>query len=215
MSHSSLRSGLIPKLFIDSDCRLHLEELSSSEIYTTELRNDTEVQTGLCLLRSRQDLLCLFKLSLAMWGRNGCELRRRKVRETYISTCKIISRSVHTANSYLSWLPGTLVSPRAAAHFSLLHLKCFPYIWKGSLSPQFRKDPEISWDEKVSIPQPGSWSMEIQALVDEFLCCAIPPAPAGCDLGSWQDTAAGTAPAPWAWEQARHTLSASAPANWE
>lgn len=57
--------------------------------------------------------------------------------------------------------------------------------------------------------------MEIRAFVYEFLCCASPPAAAGCDVGSWQDTVTGRAPAPQACKRARHTLSASAPADWE
>lgn len=53
-----------------------------------------------------------------------------------------------------------------------LYSAAFKMLWKGSLSPQFRKDPEISWDEKFSIPQPGSWNVEIQALVMSF--CVVP-----------------------------------------
>lgn len=51
------------------------------------------------------------------------------------------SRFVHVANSDLPWLLGNLMSPLVAAHFSLLHLKCFPCIWKGSLESPVRKRP--------------------------------------------------------------------------
>lgn len=59
--------------------------------------------------------------------------KKGKVREKYVSTCKIDSRYVHVANSHLPWLLGNVMSPLVAEHFSLLPLKCFPYVWKGSL----------------------------------------------------------------------------------
>lgn len=47
---------------MESHCRLQLGELSSSEIYPTELSNDTEIQISLCLLRSADRICCVCHL---------------------------------------------------------------------------------------------------------------------------------------------------------
>lgn len=85
---------------MESHCRLQLGELSSSEIYPTELSNDTEIQISLCLLR-HADRICCVCLSLAMWRRNGCELIRKEKSEKNTSAHAKLTVDMHTQQTHI------------------------------------------------------------------------------------------------------------------